>query len=281
MPRFTLILTAFFTWTLAGLAQDADLQKLILEALNASAALRSGGKLDGVPPDSEGKFMLQDVPVGVKLTYPVSITLKIETPGHVSRLSFILVKDGPDAKWRLSDKPAVKYPDLREELLRMKEQDQGIRMDPAARQPDNAYLARWAAIDEANTARLKAIVAQSGWPGQEQVGQDGALAAFLIVQHADRDRTFQKEMLAKVQAAYQAGQIPAQQYAYLLDRVRVGENKPQVYGSQSQMSPDGTKWVPYPIEDEAHVDERRRTAGLGPLAEYFVELNQHNPIRPK
>jgi hypothetical protein len=47
------------------------------------------------------------------------------------------------------------------------------------------------------------------------------------------------------------------------------------------MPPDRTIYAPYPIEDEAHVDERRREVGLGPLAEYMVQLNQQNPLGPK
>ncbi len=282
MLRWLLLCSAVLFRVSLGFGQEADYAKVMNEALAESASLRSAGQLPGVPADSQGKFMLKNLPpFGSKLIFPLSVTLEVQIPGGAAPLSFFLTRHEADSRWHLTDKPAVKEPALREELLRMMEQDQGIRTAPAARNPDAAYLARWTAIDEANTARLKEIVAQHGWPGTALVGTDGALAAFLIVQHADRDRSFQREMLSVVQAAYQAGQIPAQNYAYLLDRVRVGEGKLQVYGSQSQLAPDGTKWVPYPIEDEANVDERRRAVGLGPLAEYIAQMNQRNPISPK
>ena len=49
-----------------------------------------------------------------------------------------------------------------------------------------------------------------------------------------------------------------------VDRVRVSEGKPQVYGTQFH-EVDGV-WVPQPIEDEANVDARRKNVGLPPLA---------------
>lgn len=50
----------------------------------------------------------------------------------------------------------------------------------------------------------------------------------------------------------------------LEDRVRIKEGKPQLYGSQLS----GNPLCFDPIEDEAHVDERRRSIGLEPLADY-------------
>jgi hypothetical protein len=60
-------------------------------------------------------------------------------------------------------------------------------------------LFEWAAADQAppevrravqvvrrNTARLKAVVVDHGWPGRSLVGEDGAHAAWLILQHAGR-----------------------------------------------------------------------------------------------
>ncbi|MDP4507515.1 hypothetical protein Q9G87_36470 [Nonomuraea sp. G32] len=60
--------------------------------------------------------------------------------------------------------------------------------------------------------------------------------------------------------------------AYLVDRVRVAEKKPQVYGTQWETDPQGN-WRPRtPIENEAEVDERRADVGLKPIKEYVEEL---------
>jgi len=167
-----------------------------------------------------------------------------------------------------ANKPAVKEPALRDELLKRVEQDQAIRnelISHGVKDPDKAILARMQAIDAANTERMKAIVKQYGWPGPELVGQDGSEAAFLLVQHADL--AFQKEMLPLVEKAYKSGGLTGQDYALLLDRVLVGEGKPQVYGTQVKEW-KGEEPVLQPIEDEPNVDKRRAAVGLFPLAEY-------------
>lgn len=50
----------------------------------------------------------------------------------------------------------------------------------------------------------------------------------------------------------------------LEDRVRVADGKPQLYGTQLANNPLRFE----PIEDEAHVDARRSSVGLPPMAEY-------------
>jgi uncharacterized protein DUF6624 len=170
--------------------------------------------------------------------------------------------------------PPVKEPALRQELLKRVEQDQAIRNElirKGIKNPDEAILARMQTIDVANTKRLRDIVSQYGWPGPELVGRDGVDAAFLLVQHADH--AFQKEMLPLVEKAYRSGELSGQSYALLLDRVRVGDGKPQIYGTQVKEW-KGEEPVLQPIEDEANVDKRRAEVGLFPIAEYREVLKR-------
>jgi len=69
--------------------------------------------------------------------------------------------------------------DLRAELLRRAERDQ------AARNDDD--MDAMEAVDAENLAWLKDLIARAGWPGRSAVGDDGAGAAWLLVQHAGRD----------------------------------------------------------------------------------------------
>jgi hypothetical protein len=66
--------------------------------------------------------------------------------------------------------------------------------------------------------------------------------------------------------AVKAGDASAKEWAYLVDRVAVAENRKQTYGTQF----DGQE--PFPIDDEAHVDQRRKAVGMGTLAEYRKKL---------
>jgi hypothetical protein len=178
------------------------------------------------------------------------------------------------------DQPPVKDEKLRQELLRRMQNDQDARKAVMALleklngfDPDKvkktalAPVKRMEEIDHENTDRMKQIVRQFGWPGKSLVGADGANAAWLFVQHADRDRAFQKQCLDLLREAIKKGEATGQQLAYLTDRVRVGEKKKQVYGTQFQWS--GGKLETSPIEDAANVDKRRKEVGLPPLAEYL------------
>jgi hypothetical protein len=195
----------------------------------------------------------------------------------VTALSLIVVI-GCYAVAQETHSPAVANPALREELLKRLEKDQAIRNDMIAKggafQPGDALFQRMIAIDAENTARMKAVVRQYGWPGPKMVGKDGTEAAFLLVQHAEH--SFQKEMLPLVRSAYLAGKLRGEDYALLLDRVLVGDGKPQIYGTQARGL---EKWIGHepvfdPIEDEANVDLRRAEVGLPPMAEYRRLLKQ-------
>jgi hypothetical protein len=114
-------------------------------------------------------------------------------------------------------------------------------------------------VDERHTRTMKQIVTRYGWPGERLVGLLGAQAAWLLVQHADHDRPFQKRCLPLLKAAVTNNDAQPQHLAYLTDRVCVGEGRPQIYGTQLE----------HPIADPEHVDERRAAVGLSSLAEYL------------
>jgi len=106
---------------------------------------------------------------------------------------------------------------LRQELLDMRERDQTMRKTIMARYgydtPFSAEDAAWfEAIDAANTARMKEIIAEHGWPGQIAVGQDGATSAWLLVQHADKAPEFQRRCLELMQQAVAVGEASASNF---------------------------------------------------------------------
>jgi hypothetical protein len=124
-------------------------------------------------------------------------------------------------------------------------------------------------VDKKHTARMKAIVADHGWPLKSMVGADGATAAWLLVQHADHDVKFQRHCLELMNAA-PATETAPQDVAYLTDRVLVNEGKKQLFGTQFWVV--DAKRVPRPIEDEAQLDQRREAAGLSPMSEYAAHM---------
>jgi membrane dipeptidase len=167
----------------------------------------------------------------------------------------------------------AKLPDLRQELKDMVKVDQDMRKRAFSGAGFDAKLAeQLEAIDTKNTARLKEIVREHGWPGKSLVGEDGAHDAWLLVQHADRDRPFQKQCLELLKTAFAKGEASGKDLAYLTDRVLVGEGKKQLYGTQF-VQKDG-KMEPQPIENADKVDERRAAIGLESLADYAKRLRE-------
>ncbi|MFD8558285.1 DUF6624 domain-containing protein [Streptosporangium canum] len=124
----------------------------------------------------------------------------------------------------------------------------------------------WDAVDIGNTAFLKKVIAERGWPGKDMVGETGAHAAWLLAQHADQDPQLQRDCLPLLQAAVDAGQAQPSELAYLVDRVRVADGRSQVYGTQ-YWTHDGV-YEPRPIEDLERLDVRRAEVGLAPQADY-------------
>ena len=171
----------------------------------------------------------------------------------------------------------AKHKQLCAELIWRAHQDQHARQTwskPQDRLTVRQFL-NLIRVDLSNTRRLKQIVAQHGWPGQSLVGPIGEQSAWLLAQHADHDLAFQQHCLALLEQAMQNQEAPADQWAYLTDRVRVAEGRPQVYGSQFHGA-----LQPLPIEDETRVDERRAKVGLPPLADHVELMRQARAQQP-
>ena len=163
---------------------------------------------------------------------------------------------------------------LKRELAEILESDQGLRRQIAPTQekygPKSPQLdSLWRQMQRAdarNLPRVTAIIDKYGWPGNSLVGRSGSLAAFLVIQHSDLV-TMQK-YLPVMRVAAAKGEMAKQNLALVEDRVLTFQDKPQLYGSQLHTNPATGKTEFLPISDEAHVDERRASMGLEPLADY-------------
>ena len=90
---------------------------------------------------------------------------------------------------------------LRAALREMFRVDQDLRGRAWETQDDRDLCAELVETGQRNTARMKGIVDEHGWPGRSLAGEDGANAAWLLVQHADADPAFQERCLALMEAA--------------------------------------------------------------------------------
>jgi hypothetical protein len=155
-------------------------------------------------------------------------------------------------------------PELRAELLQLRQDDQAARVGfaLAVSRNDTDYLRRLQESDSRREARLKAIVATEGWPSTALVGRDGVEAAWLLLQHAT-DTAWQAKMLPVLERAAEAGDVRREDVALLTDRVLVRSGRAQRYGNSFSII--GGRLIADPIEDEESrcSSRRRRTTANG------------------
>jgi len=155
-------------------------------------------------------------------------------------------------------------------LLDMEARDQALRAElTASGQLGAGYHARLEELHRANASRLRQIIAVFGWPGFALVGEEGARAAWRIALHAGSEPSFMRQCRDLLDAATQKQDAPRWQYAILDDRIRVYEGRPQRYGTQLRVGPNGLE--PHPLENESRINSMRRQAGLPPMTQTLAK----------
>ena len=166
---------------------------------------------------------------------------------------------------------------LRAELLALQRADLELREQLAkAGTLSDGYNDRMAALHRQHNARLRSILSEHGWPGRGLVGEDGAEAAWLVLQRAILDPELMRGAVSLVERSVRAGDTEPRCLAALMDRIRTLEGRPQLYGSQYDWDEFGDL-NPFPIEDADNVDVRRASVGLEPLAERTRKLRVARP----
>jgi len=161
---------------------------------------------------------------------------------------------------------AVFDEDLRRELVEMRQEDLRVRQELLdAGQLGGAYVPRMEAIHLKNAARLRALIAAHGWPGEDIAGKDGAEAAWLIAQHAVGEPQFQRHVLQLLRASAATGHCPDWHAAYLEDRIALYEGRPQRFGSQWVDDPRDGRARPSKLADPEHINDLRASVGLEAL----------------
>ncbi len=171
----------------------------------------------------------------------------------------------------LPTKHSVNYPNIREALLNMKEQDQLARarfMRDQSRENETIMET----LDSEHTEKLKAIIAQYGQVDSHDIGQDGLNAFSLILLHSPNIK-FKEKMLPFIETRYANGELEGQDYALLIDKILVNKGEKQYYGTQFILKHG--QYVPEEIIDASKVDARRQAVGLPSLAEYSRLINEY------
>ncbi len=132
------------------------------------------------------------------------------------------------------------------------------------------FMQEWLRSDSICLVKAEAIIAQYGYPGKTMVGMSRQDHVWAIIQHAPPAK--QEQYFPLIDEAAQKGEMNKRAWALLVDRIKMNNGEPQIYGSQ--VVPDdatgGLKF--YTIEDEPNVNKRRAEVGLKPLEEYAQRM---------
>ncbi len=156
---------------------------------------------------------------------------------------------------------------LKRELLKMRDEDQGIRntLNAATEAQKPAVTKEMESTDLRLTDQLKEIVAEKGWPTISLVGAEASQAAATILVHSE-DHDWQRRMLPLLHELVEQDKIFGSDIAGLTDRILVSEGKPQEFGTQFKQV-DG-KMVMMPVKDLKHLEQRRAKYLLPPMPVY-------------
>jgi hypothetical protein len=166
--------------------------------------------------------------------------------------------------------------ELQNELIKMYVDDQAVRgnvmrdiiykykVDTLQISNQNGVM-----VDSRNRDRLQEIFRESGFPTKKDVGKEAMNGIFLMIQHADGDKEWQKSQLKNIETAVKNGDMNGQNYAYLFDRIKINSNQKQRYGTQfAKVDPINGTVELAETEDLKNLDTRRREVGMMPIAMY-------------
>ena len=161
---------------------------------------------------------------------------------------------------------------FKDELIERSAKDQSARrafIDGGMKRGEDKVILE---IDLSNTSWLREIVKRCGWPAQSIVGEDGALSAWLIAQHADATPDFQIEAARAMEPRVREGEASGERLALLVDRHARLQRIPQSYGMQYNMVEGRIQFLP--VREPAQLDERRSRVGLPSFACYLASVEQ-------
>ena len=121
------------------------------------------------------------------------------------------------------------------------------------------------AVNEVNGRRLGELLAD-GWPGLRRVGVDGADAAWMLAQHADRANDDRRAWLPLLHEAVTTGDADPRHLASLTDRIAAVAHEPQTFGEVRLLAADGEAEFTLPLLDPGKLAARREAIGLPSIA---------------
>lgn len=120
-------------------------------------------------------------------------------------------------------------------------------------------------IDAIHNGKLHRIINDYSYPNAETLGKTGLYYFWLLVQHQDEDVKLQENCLKNCNFA-------PKEKAFLTDRILVGQDKKQIYGTQFFRDKKTGKMQLHPVENLKDVNALRKEAGIKTTVEEDLKI---------
>jgi len=175
--------------------------------------------------------------------------------GQNSKLNTSLIA-AIDSMIQLDSRSLGKSSELREKY--------GMQSLEAKNQDSITHLIR-----ASNLVEIDKILEKNGWPGEDQIGEEGGYSLFAIIQHANMNT--RPKYLPIIREAVKNGNCRARYLAGIEDRIATDNDELQIYGDQVKFYPITETFDVWPIIDPENVDQRRASIGLQPIAVHLKD----------
>jgi hypothetical protein len=126
--------------------------------------------------------------------------------------------------------------------------------------------------DGVRMQRLKEIFQTIDLVKMAQLDEGMARSAFMIIRHAENDLAFQKSQMPAVLELVKKSVFGNQEYSTFVDKIAVGEGKPQVYGTQGKC--ENNVWQVVGPHNRTAIVAARTEIGLEPLDDYMKRTGE-------
>lgn len=128
--------------------------------------------------------------------------------------------------------------------------------------------------DSLNLLVISEILDKYGWLGTKDIGYFGMQTIFLVLQHADL--ATREKYLPMIRTAFQNKKLSPFYFALYEDRISLGKNQYQIYGTQFFYAKQLGRFFFFPILNPALVVDRHKNIGLEKLIydDYLQSFNQ-------
>lgn len=145
---------------------------------------------------------------------------------------------------------------------------------------NDSFMKEFVRTDSINTVKAKVLIHKFGWPGISVLGKDVDEQLWTVIQHSDRDISFQIYLLELIRASLLQGNTRPANFAYLYDRICINLHRPQLYGTQFVEAVYNKDYSVkemklQPLDDSTNVNIYRKAMGMPTIEKYIEETKAH------